>query len=275
MINDSSTASIYADFHGFNDMRLKARENSPEALKEVASQFESMFIQMMLKSMREASLGEGLFDSQQSEFYLGMFDQQIALDLSAKQSLGIAEMMMRQLGHEEADLLVQPDPVNVSAVNSIQSGEFTSPDEFINFMRPLAEQAAEKLGVNPNILIAQSALETGWGQRVIQNQDGQSSHNLFGIKSDKRWSGPEMVVSSVEYRDGKAKKEISAFRSYESYADSFNDYVDFIENNERYQEALKTSDNPKAYIKSLQHSGYATDPDYADKVIAILERDII
>ena len=276
MTPDLSLARSYTDFQGFSDLRVQARKNSPEALKEVATQFEAHFIQMMLKSMRDASLSEGIFDSEESKFYMDMFDHQIALDLAGKQSLGIAEMMIRQLGGEDVsakEMSLLESQKSQSTTNP-RERHFDNPEEFITAMRPYAEKAAHKLGVSTDLLLAQSALETGWGQKIIKGREGQSSFNLFGIKSDKRWSGPEALVSSLEYNDGVPRKEVSAFRAYNSFAESFDDYAEFISNQERYQGAISNRHDPHAYIQSLQEAGYATDPNYADKVIDILDRGL-
>lgn len=276
MTSDFSSARIYTSFQGFSDLRVAARENSPEALEEVAKQFEAIFIQMMLKSMRDASIADGIFDSDQTELYMGMFDQQISLDLAARKSFGIADMMIKQLGVNIESQKNNDLPIT-AASDAVQSKQFDTPEQFIEAMHPFAQQAARRLGVKTEVLIAQSALETGWGQKVIRNEQGQSSFNMFGIKADARWHGPEVTVASLEYDDGIAKKKFSAFRVYGSYQQSFDDYVDFIRQNSRYQDALgnDSASDAQQYIRNLQKAGYATDPHYAEKVIDIMDRDII
>ena len=138
-------------------------------------------------------------------------------------------------------------------------------------MRPNAQQAAKKLGVDDSVLLSQAALETGWGKSIIKTTDGQSSHNLFNIKADKSWHGQQTNVATLEFKDGVSKKEIAEFRSYPSYQESFNDYVDFIQNNPRYKDAIKMADKPEQYMRELQQAGYATDPDYANKVMKIVQ----
>jgi len=140
---------------------------------------------------------------------------------------------------------------------------------------PLAEQAADELGTTPQVLLAQAALETGWGRYVQQLPNGGSSHNLFNIKADQRWSGPKVTVSTLEYADGIAKRQKAAFRSYASYADSFRDYVDFIKSNPRYQEAIDNAGDSYQFAHKLHKAGYATDPSYADKWLNILERGVV
>lgn len=146
---------------------------------------------------------------------------------------------------------------------------FGSKDEFIAAMLPMAEQAAEKIGVDARYLVAQAALETGWGKSIIRQQDGSSSHNLFGIKTHNNWGGESARVLTTEYQGGKAVKEAASFRAYDSYAQSFEDYVSFLQGNGRYQKALSATENPEQFARELQKAGYATDPNYARKVAQI------
>ncbi len=288
MQTDLSSASIYTEFSGLNKLKLAAKNESPEALEEVANQFEAFFLKMMLKQMRDANLGEGIFDSDQSRMYQDMMDQQLSLDLAGKRGFGIADSIIRQLGHTvnnvEKSEKLNPLPkrthfnqtmLKLSPDIQVRKNNFQSPKDFINVMRPYAEDAAEKLGVPANVLLAQSALETGWGNKVIQHSNGKNSHNLFGIKADGQWQGQQVNVSSLEFVDGKAKREFSNFRVYESYKQSFEDYVDFIKSNDRYREALQHVGDGENYIKTLQEVGYATDPKYASKVLNIINREAI
>lgn len=146
---------------------------------------------------------------------------------------------------------------------------FGSKDEFIAAMLPMAEQAADKIGVDPRYLVAQAALETGWGKSIIRQQDGSSSHNLFGIKTHNTWEGDSARVLTTEFKGGKAVKEAATFRAYESYAHSFDDYVSFLQGNGRYEKALATTDKPEQFARELQKAGYATDPQYARKIAQI------
>ena len=146
---------------------------------------------------------------------------------------------------------------------------FGSKEEFIATMLPLAEQAADKIGVDPRYLVAQAALETGWGKSVIRQQDGSSSHNLFGIKSHNSWGGESARVVTTEYVNGKPVKESASFRAYASYAHSFDDYVSFLQGNQRYERALANTHKPEQFAQELQKAGYATDPNYARKIAQI------
>lgn len=149
---------------------------------------------------------------------------------------------------------------------------FSSPQEFVATMLPMAEAAAEKIGVDPRYLVAQAALETGWGKSIIRTGDGQSSHNLFGIKSHNSWNGESARVLTTEYKGGKAVREAANFRAYDSYAQSFDDYVSFLQNNGRYEKALNVTENPERFVKELQQAGYATDPNYARKISQIARK---
>lgn len=248
---------------------------------------------MMLKSMRDASMGDDIFDSDQSKLYRDMFDKQVALDMANSKGIGIADSLVRQLGRNEGDktkpesITLMPNsekhppirgnmlPLTVAKVNSTSNDktQFNSAEDFTQHILPYAEKAAEELGVSPLVLVSQSALETGWGKGVIQRPDGSSSFNLFNIKADNRWDGDRVIKSTLEYDNGLAKYEKASFRAYDSYADSFDDYVDFLRTNSRYGDALRNQGDDQLFIKDLHKAGYATDPNYADKVLSILKRD--
>ncbi|MEN8638146.1 flagellar assembly peptidoglycan hydrolase FlgJ [Pseudomonas sichuanensis] len=146
---------------------------------------------------------------------------------------------------------------------------FGNSDAFVSTMLPMAEQAAKRIGIDPRYLVAQAALETGWGKSVMRNPDGSSSHNLFGIKATGNWQGGEARAITSEFRGGQFVKETAAFRSYDSYQDSFHDLVSLLQNNSRYKDAVGAADNPEQFARELQKAGYATDPDYARKIISI------
>lgn len=286
-------AQVYTDFSGLAALKARAREDQDAALDQVTRQFESLFLQMMLKSMRDASIGDGLMDSKQSDFYRDMYDKQIAVDMAQKQGIGLAEVLKRQLGGSTAapqgglspeDYLGMPilaKPANAGPAGVAESRKAGpkgpsiqldgSPESFLGKLWPAAEAAAAKLNLAPEALLAQAALETGWGRHVIQHREGDSSHNLFGIKADSRWQGGKVGVSTLEYRDGVAMNTRANFRAYDSFEESFSDYVDFVQRNPRYHAALDKTSDPQAYFSALQDAGYATDPAYADKIQRILD----
>ncbi|VAW73579.1 Flagellar protein FlgJ [peptidoglycan hydrolase] [hydrothermal vent metagenome] len=298
---------VYTDFQGLNALRGRVRTEgkseqgqSEETLREVAGQFEALFLQMMLKSMREANLGEGMFDSEHTKTYQGMFDQQISLEMSRGRGIGLAEIMIQQLrrqqGGGDSELkaeikpeasLSMPSRQSFPAVNQVQPGVPTekilstgtkvsdwapeSPQEFVRDLWPHAQRAAEKLGAKPELLVAQAALETGWGQRMIRGTDGTNSFNLFGIKAGTDWQGARATTETIEFRDGLMRKERAQFRAYASPEESFSDYVDFLNRNPRYSEALRQTDDAPAFTRALADAGYATDPDYAGKINRIMD----
>lgn len=306
-VSAANHADVYTDFQGLAKLRAEARSDSPQALREAARQFEALFLQQMLKSMREASAGEGLMDNDQSRLFQGMYDQQLGIELSKDRGLGLAETLMRQLGGqypeqaEQASVVPtygaaqtgrdasrdQPGPVAIAARAAPAAGHAVgesdasrdpqephwhpaSPHEFVQGLWPHAERAAHALGTRPEVLIAQAALETGWGRAMPRHEDGRPSHNLFGIKADARWDGDRVAVQTMEFRDGAMQRERAAFRSYDSLAAGFEDYVNFLRQNPRYQQALEAAGDGARYVRELQEAGYATDPDYADKIQAIL-----
>lgn len=295
----SQYADVYTDFQGLSQLRAEAGagNNDQATLRKVAGQFEALFIQMMLKSMRDANLGEGLMDSEHVKTYQSMFDKQIALDLSKGGSLGLADMMVRQLsrGGEVPDKNAPvaapsspsapeatPMPVEAQSTENAAGGNGgnmrpandwrpATPTGFVKELWPHAQRAADELGTTPEVLLAQAALETGWGQHIIRGQDGRNSFNLFGIKADAQWQGDRAVTETVEFRDGLMRRERAPFRAYDSLADSFSDYVGFLKANPRYQEALNRAADAPAFARALSQAGYATDPDYHGKIERILD----
>lgn len=313
MALESNIAQSAIDFHGLNQLRQQAGQNQNEqqTLRQVAAQFESLFVSMMLKSMRQASLAEGLLDSSQSEMYQDMADQQLASDLSMRGGLGLQDVILRQLGGERYvgttevkpgqtfsmdTVVIRPalgikvneqiieqirearaEPVT-EAGEMIEQGElpqqFSSPEEFVQTLWPYAEQAAEKLGVAPEVILSQAALETGWGKYILADSEG-SSFNLFNIKAHYFWDGDTVAKNALEYRDGKTLYESTQFRAYDSYQQSFDDYVRFLQSQPRYKEALQHANDPAVFIEQLHKAGYATDPQYADKIKRIMNSDTL
>ncbi len=279
-----SSTNTYTDFQGLAQLKADARANSPEALREAARQFETIFVQMMLKSMRDAtaSMGgeEGLLDSDQSKQYMEMFDQQLALDLTKNQGIGLADILVRQLGGEAA--IEKTNALSLSRFQALQPTVASSnhaafspenPKDFIRELWPHAQSAAKKIGLDAKVLVAQAALETGWGQDMIRHDDGRNSFNLFGIKANSAWQGDQVSRLTSEYEQGKKVQRTEPFRAYESLAQSFADYVDFVQSNPRYQNAMNKTQDSEAYLHALAASGYATDPEYANKIQSIMSRD--
>lgn len=318
-----SNQDFFADFSGLTALKTKAQKDPDAALKEVAQQFESIFINMLLKNMRTSNeaIGSGLFSSAQTKQYQDMMDSQMSQSLSSNGGIGLSEALIRQYQTQQGQVsslaakeqgdtdflnqVAKQDLMRIQALarrastefvqavqkeasnqaSSTVSGDhsvsqpsalsvvFDSPDEFVENLWPHAQQAAEKLGVNPKAILAQAALETGWGKYPIAKEDGTASFNLFGIKADSRWSGDRAVVNTLEFRDGVAKREKAAFRAYDSFSHSFDDYANFLSSSERYKDALQSGDDASMFAASLQRGGYATDPKYSEKINNILESE--
>ncbi len=300
MLNTPATAapaSVYNDFSQFSKLKNEAKTDSPAALQKAAKQFEALFLNNILKGMRAGKLAEGAFDSQESETYNQMYDQQLSQHLAGKPGIGLADLIVKQLSpkgenpkpqsledylNNPVTMVKTPDGIRFEDENDSDetfknkhSAPIQSAIDFVKQVQPYAQQAAKVLGINPNALIAQAALESGWGNSVIKNADGTSSYNLFNIKADRSWRGKQAQVSALEFDQGIARRISSGFRSYASFQDSFNDYVNFIKNNPRYESALTKASNVGQYMRELQHAGYATDPSYADKVMHIYQSNAL
>lgn len=280
--------TFFADPQALASLKNEAKAQDPAALKEAARQFESLFTQMLLKSMREANKsfgGDSLFGSDQADFYQDMFDNQMALHLSKGKGLGLADMLIRQLttvngaqrtaegelqssAASRESAAPQPGRATATATESAQPIASSKAD-FIRKFLPHAEAAARELGVDPHALLAQAALETGWGQFVPRNAQGECSYNFFGIKATGRWSGATVNVPTLEFEDGLPVRKTERFRAYSSPADSFRDYATLIRNNPRYEQALGCGSDVASFASALQEGGYATDPNYAQKIVSV------
>ena len=310
VINGAQLAStqVYHDSNSLSALKAKGKDNNPEAIREAAKQFESIFMGMMLKSMRDANaaiVDEPMFDSASMGTYKEMYDEQLTLHLTGTGSgLGLTDILVQQLSgiptpssKSTASEATSFNPTRVNrALSSItplaiddkdrqkiekntnvsksavadtdteRGIDFSSPNAFVHSLWPYAEKAAKALNLDPKILIAQAALETGWGRYVMRPEQGTSSKNLFGIKTSKDWQGSTTNINSVELVSGTLQKQSSEFRTYDSYDESFSDYADFISNKSRYQKAVSVAEKPENYVNELQTAGYATDPDYAKKI---------
>jgi len=285
-----ANASVYTDFQGLTKLKAEARQGEDGSLDEVARQFESLLTQMMVKSMREASTIESDMDSDQSLFYRDMYDKQLSLHLAQGEGLGLSEVIKRQLSpnvaltHESnfgIDLYQQrtvnraytaqaDQPQPEKSVKATEVVDITGPESFVQQLWPKAEKAAAELGLPVEALLAQAALESGWGGKMIRHANGESSYNLFGIKADSRWDGERVAVSTLEYEQGIAVRKKASFRAYASFEESFSDYAAFVKSSPRYEEAHQSANNPDNYFSKLQHAGYATDPAYSEKVMRVM-----
>jgi flagellar protein FlgJ len=259
----------YADFSGLESLKKSVKADDPAAIRAAAQQFESLFTSMMLKSMRDARVGQGLGDSQQSDLYQEMYDQQISLKISQGRGLGLADMLVQQLTRNRA-AKASSETDAVTGTSSPAAPPTTRAD-FIRQMQPLAEKASAQLGVSADTLIGQAALETGWGQHLPAASGGASSSNLFGVKAGASWQGGVGSALTTEYDgNGQAASVSQPFRTYASVQAGVNDYVTLLQRSSRYSQALGTGDDVQAFGSALARGGYATDPNYVRKLAAVV-----
>ncbi len=258
--------NVYTDISSLNAIKATGREDTAAGMKKVAKQFESLFINMMLKTMRESNkvFSEGNYlSSNELEIHQQNFDNQMSLHLSSGKGIGLADNLYRQLMNQY-DVKPTESSVPVTKAN------INTPADYIDQILPHAKRAAKALGVAPEFLVAQSALESGWGKRIAADSHGATSHNLFGIKAGGTWTGPVAKAKTLEFDNGVARQETASFRKYDSYEDSFNDYVAFLKSNPRYQDAIDSASDASKFGRALQDAGYATDPNYADKIQSVM-----
>lgn len=367
-----NSTNTYHDVSGLQRLRTGAKNHDDQALEAVAKQLEGTFLNMMLKSMREANsmFGEdNPLNSKETEFYQSMFDQQISLTMAQGKGIGLADVIVRQMRNntqsqqdlnelmqknalstaplvkEEKDYPLDEQPnqyslperktefalplervrsvvwgdglkgmspsavetkfvenkvvaeltgvktsdnkkTSVSATEAVSSpveeqrgtvetvlrNLFPTAAAFVDVITPYAQAAANELGVDVKAIVAQAALETGWGQHVIKASNGSSSLNFFGIKSNHNWAGDSATVKTLEYKDGVAAKETADFRAYKNMDEAFQDYISFLKDNPRYKQALENTNTAKDWGFQLQKAGYATDPEYGKKIASIVSR---
>ncbi len=295
------------DLKSAADLRLKLKQDPQGGIKAVAQQFEGLLMQMLLKSMRDATPQDGVLDSDQTRFFTSLADQQLAQSLAARGALGFAKVIEKQLGRNLAtppagdeasppqarldalQRLLSERQAASSAASSAGLAETGKPREaaaaasatgaaapasasaadFVNRIWPHVVQAAKAIGVPPQFIAAHSALESGWGKSEIRTADGAPSYNVFGVKAGSSWQGRTTEVATTEYVDGVAQPTREKFRVYASYAEAFRDYASLLTGKARFAGVLGQQAAPE-FARSLQQSGYATDPMYADKLTRII-----
>lgn len=331
-MNGADLSSKFAlDVQSVNSLKLDAKQASPEALKQAAQQFEAVFMNMLMKSMREATPQDGMFESEQTRMYTSMLDQQLTQRMAGR-GIGLADVMVRQLSNAMSALpvedglapgvaqsgaadgafplatppgaIAQPlppgagwggdaprtsfDPLRAKArVESYAQRAGSDPrakapqggvsshapahvEGFVQRLLPHARAASATTGIPARFMLGQAALETGWGKAEIRGADGQNSHNLFGIKAGASWKGRTVDIVTTEYVNGKPQKQVETFRAYDSYADSFRDYANLLRGNARYQNVIAQGHDAAGFAQGLQNAGYATDPNYAQKLMSVI-----
>lgn len=287
--------SLAVDARGLDELRLRARSNPDTALKDAARQFEVLFMNMLLKSMRDTVPQEGMFDSEQTRFYTAMLDQQLSEKLSAR-GIGLADVMVRQLqrpapassadtagaaaggpGHgagapqAAGGASLGPAPT-AAAPAAARVGDARA---FANRMWSGAAEASRATGIPAHFILGQAALESGWGAREIRGSDGSPSHNLFGIKAGPGWTGRSVEVTTTEYIEGSPRRSVERFRAYDSYAAAFADYARLLNGHPRYAGVIEGSRDAASFARALQQAGYATDPNYADKLARVINGSVL
>lgn len=334
------------DAQGLDQLKLQARRDPDKALAATAKQFESMFLGMIMKSMREATPKDGLFDSEQTKTFTTMLDQQFAQQM-ANRGTGLAAAITRQLSlgkvpdaapagdmgstlqmstvamaklnldalavtaaqpaapsfdvqplslDEEAwgmpsgrgaamplartapapaPLTAMPPVTNPARVSAAPAAApavtpLSQTGDFVNRIWSHAVDAARSIGVPPQFMVGQAALESGWGKHEIRNADGSGTHNLFGVKAGRGWNGPSVEKTTTEYVNGVAHKTTAKFRVYASYGEAFKDYAKLIGGNPRYAGVMAQAQDAQGFARGLQRAGYATDPAYADKLVRVI-----
>lgn len=282
----SALPSSYTEFGDLAKLKTASIDNPQKALESVARQFEALFTQMIFKSMRNAELSSGLFDNNQTKMYQDILDKQLSTSLSSQKGLGIADLLISQLSRTQN--------ANVASVNSVKNTtssesavkhvskiqldgnnagktEFSNPAKFVETLYPVARKLENEYQIPARSLLAQSALETGWGKHIIHDNNGVSSFNLFGIKANDDWHGKVVSASTTEYISGQPITKYERFRAYDSFKDSMVDYAKHISSDPRYEAAYRQRAEPEKYFIGLQMAGYATDPDYSSKINKILD----
>ncbi len=297
------------DVQGFDSMRAAVNASPQQGVKMAAKQFDAVFTQMMLKSMREATPNDGPLDSSDSTQFMSMLDQQLSQQLSNK-GIGLADQMMKQLmrnmgqsdstgaasggaGGNAGNMAMlsalgkaygdasangalakgQGYGANSALTPPVKgNGDSQTVDAFVDKLAASAQQASAQTGIPARFIIGQAALESGWGKREIKKADGSTSHNVFGIKATKDWTGKTVSTVTTEYVGGERRRVVEKFRSYDSYQEAMTDYASVLKSNPRYASVINTSHNAEGFAQGMQRAGYATDPNYAKKLMSIMQR---
>jgi flagellar protein FlgJ len=271
----------FGDARGVESLKSRASKDPKAAVKEAAKQFETLFMQQLLKTMREATKSDSSMDNDASKLGAEMLDTQWSTKLSGRPG-GLADVIARQLDRQvsgSATSLARPDSANLAATRSTASlarpqaaigMPQQSASDFVTQHTEAATQAEATTGIPASFMIAQAAHETGWGKHEIRHQDGSTAHNLFGIKAGSNWTGDTVNVTTTEYSNGQPHKVVQKFRAYGSYAESFADYAKLMKDNPRYERVVASGSDAHSFASGLQKAGYATDPAYAQKLSRVI-----
>ncbi|MEO7245214.1 MAG: flagellar assembly peptidoglycan hydrolase FlgJ [Rubrivivax sp.] len=273
-------AGVPLDLRALDGLRRRADTDPRAAVREAARQFEALFMNELVKSMRATTMDSGMNGGGAGgELATSMLDQQFAGQLTGIKG-GLSDAIARQL---ERQMGMNPGPIPAP---NLAPGAHPPPPPlerdaaptripergaaaFLQQHRSAAQAAEATSGIPATFMVAQAAHESGWGRREIRHADGSPSHNLFGIKASGGWTGPVAEVTTTEYVDGQPRKTTAKFRAYAGYAESFADYARLMQNSPRYQ-AVREADTARDFALGLQRAGYATDPQYADKLTRVI-----
>ncbi|CAH2899965.1 MAG: Flagellar protein FlgJ [peptidoglycan hydrolase] [uncultured Paraburkholderia sp.] len=311
------------DVQGFAKLSAQAKASPQAGMKVAAQQFDAVFTQMMLKSMRDATPQDGPFDSHDSATFTSMMDQQLSQQMSQK-GIGVADAMLKQLMRNQGMRVSGPngaggagglagmanalgggsggDEGQTAALNALAKahgnaqangqlamgkgysansaltpplkGDGSSPkvDAFVDKLAAPAQAASAATGIPARFIIGQAALESGWGKSEIKKADGSTSHNVFGIKATKDWTGKTVSTLTTEYVNGKPQRVVEKFRAYDSYQEAMTDYASMLKGNPRYAQVINSAHDVKGFATGMQRAGYATDPHYAKKLMSIMQK---
>lgn len=292
MSTAQAATSLAADARSLDQLRRTAKADPQGALRQAATQFETVFMNMLLKSMRDALPNEDPLASDASRTYTGMLDQQFAQGLSGK-GLGLAELMVKQLSRNQVGpaangttegttagvttqgLIRKLDAATQGAQSGAPAGGAASgARDFVRRNLDHAIEAQKSSGIPAHFILGQAALESGWGKHEIRGADGQGTHNLFGIKAGAGWKGATAEVLTTEYVNGTPRKVVEKFRAYDSYAAAFQDYAKLLAGNPRYAKAVEQSGDAAQFARQIQMAGYATDPQYAQKLTRVINQTL-
>ncbi len=294
-ISDSSDKSLAIDSRSLDNLRTATKDNSPESIKAAAKQFEALFMNMMLKSMRQAGGQNGAFDNEQTRTFTSMLDQQLTQNMSSR-GVGLADMLVKQMTNNTVTQALNagddtnPITPNVRGINSYRDSlkleqhpavstktESSTSNHVREFQAKLeahAEEASKATGIPAKFMLGQAALETGWGKKQIKTVDGTESHNVFGVKATSAWKGKTVNAVTTEYVNGVAQRKIETFKAYDSYGDAFKDYANMLTKNPRYGNVIANSKDATSFAYGMQKAGYATDPHYANKLSKIIKQNL-
>ena len=309
------TQRFALDVQGFAKLSAQAKASPQAGMKMAAQQFDAVFTQMMLKSMRDATPQDGPFDSHDSATFTSMMDQQLSQQLSQK-GIGVADAMLKQLMRNQgmqvsggADGMANAlgggsggDEGQTAALNALAKaygnaqangqlamgkgysansaltpplkGDHSSPkvDAFVDKLAEPAQAASAATGIPARFIIGQAALESGWGKSEIRKADGSTSHNVFGIKATRDWTGKTVSTVTTEYVNGKPQRTVEKFRAYDSYQEAMTDYASLLKGNPRYAQVINSAHDVNGFANGMQRAGYATDPHYAKKLMSIMQK---